>query len=370
MVSSLEGWSLKPRRRSVFVLPTFLMLSCTQQAQPSTSARTNKSPQQQAKSVAKTGTWPPADATESSSALALKNNPKRSPYCDRPEAPIALLKDMADGADQILDSALGEIHALPPGKLKALAQKVQKLALKSEAFAGKLNRPGTEKARTYLQRLVDDLIEVSDQPKRKLKVMVQRDSSFNAFALPGDLVVVNTGLLQGKEALRNEAELVAILGHEVAHVLLEHPMVALHYALRSTRAAKDILEMEETPDPALVAGLLSLMRQPLLSTAQERAADQEGLALVVERGYNPMAGAKMWMRRTPKPTPQADPLGELLKVTEQVLTESFGSHPPTPGRICTALEVAREASERKPMARFYDGKTNLKRLIPGSQQVF
>src|SRR4051812_38817843 len=42
----------------------------------------------------------------------------------------------------------------------------------------------------------------------------------NAFALPGGKVYITRGLLT---KLENEAQLAAILGHEVAHVIRDHP---------------------------------------------------------------------------------------------------------------------------------------------------
>ena len=84
---------------------------------------------------------------------------------------------------------------------------------------------------------------------------------------------------------------------------------------------------------------------------------------MVELGYNPMGGARLWQRFVDQPKPQNDLLGEFLQATEQVLTESLESHPPKPSRICTALEVAKEFAQRHPSARLYDGKSNLKQLL-------
>ena len=41
----------------------------------------------------------------------------------------------------------------------------------------------------------------------------------NAFATPNGIVVVNSGLM---EMLENEAQLAAVVGHEIAHATHEH----------------------------------------------------------------------------------------------------------------------------------------------------
>ena len=46
-----------------------------------------------------------------------------------------------------------------------------------------------------------------------------RDDSVNAFALPGGPVFINTGTMAAAE---NEAQLVGVIAHEIAHVALRH----------------------------------------------------------------------------------------------------------------------------------------------------
>jgi len=51
------------------------------------------------------------------------------------------------------------------------------------------------------------------------EIVVFRDDSANAFALPGRKIGVNTGLLKVAE---NQHQLATVIGHEVAHVLSKH----------------------------------------------------------------------------------------------------------------------------------------------------
>ena len=51
------------------------------------------------------------------------------------------------------------------------------------------------------------------------EIVVFKDDSANAFALPGGKIGVNTGLLKVAE---NQHQLATVIGHEVAHVLAKH----------------------------------------------------------------------------------------------------------------------------------------------------
>lgn len=81
--------------------------------------------------------------------------------------------------------------------------------------------------RAYLDGLGQRLARASHRPGLRWRFEVLDTAEVNAFALPGGVVVVTRGLLA---MLRDEAELAAVLGHEIAHV------AARHAAQRMTRA--------------------------------------------------------------------------------------------------------------------------------------
>lgn len=81
--------------------------------------------------------------------------------------------------------------------------------------------------RAYVDGVGQRLARASHRPGLRWRFEVLDTPEVNAFALPGGTVVITRGLLA---MLRDEAELAAVLGHEIAHV------AARHAAQRMTRA--------------------------------------------------------------------------------------------------------------------------------------
>ena len=70
----------------------------------------------------------------------------------------------------------------------------------------------------YVARVGRRIAAVSDRPL-PYEFVVLNDSSPNAWALPGGKIGINRGLLV---ELDNEAELAAVLGHEIVHAAARH----------------------------------------------------------------------------------------------------------------------------------------------------
>src|SRR3970040_1231616 len=65
-------------------------------------------------------------------------------------------------------------------------------------------------------------------PDSSYRYRVLNSSVPNAFALPGEFIVINRGLLVG---LKSEAELAAVLGHETGHVTAKHSLAGYQRAV-------------------------------------------------------------------------------------------------------------------------------------------
>lgn len=105
---------------------------------------------------------------------------------------------------------------------------------------------------------------------------VLRDPSVNAFAAPGGVVVVHTGLLAAAET---PDEVVGVLAHEVTHVLHRHSMRQLVFAVGLAGAVQILVG-----SPEGAAGVLAESASELSSLGfsrdQEQDADLGGLDLL------------------------------------------------------------------------------------------
>ena len=105
----------------------------------------------------------------------------------------------------------------------SLISERQELAIGQRQFMpAQQSAGGTYSVDTNLVRYVNNvgqrLAAVSDRDL-PYEFVVINDSTPNAWALPGGKIAINRGLLM---ALENEAELAAVLGHEIVHAAARH----------------------------------------------------------------------------------------------------------------------------------------------------
>ncbi|MFO8004571.1 M48 family metalloprotease [Thioalkalivibrio sp.] len=153
----------------------------------------------------------------------------------------------------------------------------------------------------------------------------------NAFAMPGGIVGVHTGLIV---AARDEAELAAVIGHEIAHITQRH--IARMYA-----RGRDI---NFATGLAILAGILAAGIDPQLGQAaiasgmafgmqsqidytrsNEAEADRVGIQILTSAGFDPHAMADFFER-----------MQELTRGAQDAVPEYLRTHPVTLGRISDA----------------------------------
>jgi predicted Zn-dependent protease len=75
-----------------------------------------------------------------------------------------------------------------------------------------------------IDSIVDRICEANYIARKKIKVHILNKNEVNAFALPNGHLVVFSGLILAAE---NPEELTGVLGHEIAHIQLNHVMKKL-----------------------------------------------------------------------------------------------------------------------------------------------
>ncbi|HSA79860.1 MAG TPA: M48 family metallopeptidase [Geminicoccaceae bacterium] len=113
----------------------------------------------------------------------------------------------------------------------------------------------------------------------------------NAFALPGGKVGVYTGLFK---VAKNDDQLAAVLAHEVGHAIARHGAERMSQGMLTQLGAA---ALGATAGPAyaqLAAQAATLGIILPYSRTQESEADEIGLMLMAEAGYDPREAVKLW----------------------------------------------------------------------------
>jgi Zn-dependent protease with chaperone function len=84
-------------------------------------------------------------------------------------------------------------------------------------FVAKYESKGIKK-NVYIQNLVDDIKKFLPFPysQKNYRVLIVKDKMANAFALPGNIIIITSGLLK---EVKSENELTMILAHEIGHIV-------------------------------------------------------------------------------------------------------------------------------------------------------
>lgn len=153
----------------------------------------------------------------------------------------------------------------------------------------------------YVNEVGQKLVRVSSRPSLPFEFVVLNDSVPNAWALPGGKIAVNRGLLT---ELHNEAELAAVLGHEITHAAARHGAKSMErqLILSTSLAATNVVLATTANDKtsqlthgALMAG--AGVAAGLVSTKYSREAELEadsyGMDFMVKAGYDPSAAVSL-----------------------------------------------------------------------------
>jgi predicted Zn-dependent protease len=122
----------------------------------------------------------------------------------------------------------------------------------------------------------------------------------NAFAVPGGYVYIYTGILK---TMKDESELMGVLGHEIAHVTQHHYRDALAketglQVLLQVLVGEDAGQLKQ-----LVAQSFGTLASLSFSRDNESDADKAGTRYLATTGRNPLGIAK-YFQRVKSPGPQ------------------------------------------------------------------
>ena len=138
----------------------------------------------------------------------------------------------------------------------------------------------------YVTRVGQRMLRAAGQDPERYTFTVLDDPSINAFAVDGGYIFVARGLLA---YLENEAQLAAVLGHEIAHLVARHPQER-KLASRSSRIGSTILGFL-TRSGALYQTARAYSEAALSGYGREQELEADGLGAryLADAGYDPIA---------------------------------------------------------------------------------
>ncbi len=176
----------------------------------------------------------------------------------------------------------------------------------------------------YVQGIGKRLGAVSDRPDLPYEFVVINDSVPNAWAMPGGKIAFNRGLLY---ELNSEAELAAVMGHEIVHAAARHGAKSMERGIFMQGAMIAVGIGTANTDYANLAVGASQLGAQLIGSKYGRDAESEsdyyGMLYMKKAGYDPAAAVTL-----------QETFVRLSKDRKSdFITGLFASHPPSQERV-------------------------------------
>ena len=214
----------------------------------------------------------------------------------------------------------------------------------------------------YMNTVGLKLGKVSHRPEMPYAFKAVNANYINAYAFPGGTICATRGILL---AVHNEAELAALLGHEIGHVSARHTSQRMSQQTLTGIAVAGLgilLATQVDSDAASLAlGLGGIAAGLLIATysrSDERQADSLGLEYMCKAGYSPQGMIGLM-----------DILRGLGKSEPNMIQQMFSTHPMSTERYNSMLSEAKTkyaGSMSAPLyrERYMDSTARLRQLKP------
>ncbi len=182
----------------------------------------------------------------------------------------------------------------------------------------------------YVKRVGQKLAAHSDR-ELPYEFNVINDSTPNAWALPGGKISINRGLLV---KLKNEAELAAVLGHEIVHSAAKHGAKSQSRGIGLQLGVLTASVAGAQRGYGQVAQILSSVGAQIVNSqygqGAELEADLYGMNYMARAGYDPQGA--VGLQRTFVQLSQGQ--------QSNTLSRLFASHPPSEKRVQENIKTA------------------------------
>jgi predicted Zn-dependent protease len=287
----------------------------------------------------------PSTAEISNSAPTLPLDLPEPPHAQTPEDLIVeSLEDVVPLGKQALhlavQTALLGIEVTPAEEQEIGALFFNQIA---QQQGDRLNQDQATVA--YLTNIGNAIARSTNRSGINYTFHVIEDETVNAFVIPGGYVFLYRGILN---TLENEAQLAALLGHEIGHNDAGHTLDFIKIVKAQEQlGVSDISKII----PPLTANLITYVYQE----SEEIEADQIGTNIAFDRCYDPHQISIFWDGIN---SPTSD---GILKLIDLVLR----THPPSNKRAIATRQQAIDLITSDPQRQLIIGQTNYRRQQPG-----
>ena len=190
-----------------------------------------------------------------------------------------------------------------------------------------------------LKALTEPLTAAIRDARYPFEFHVVRDSDLNAFALPGGVVVINSGLIERAD---NASELLGVLAHEISHVTERHGVRNIISSAGIVLTAQ-VLIGDASGLLATIASAAPLLLNQSYSRDFERDADARGVALLMAANIDPHGMQKFFEKMIEHEKKMLSQVGnDKAADAMKSLSRFLSTHPATEERIERIQQLSRD----------------------------
>ncbi len=218
----------------------------------------------------------------------------------------------------------------------------QRIAEESELFRD-------DGLQRYLETVARNVLAAVPHGNERLTFSLIDDDRFAAHVLPDGHILITRGMLG---LLNSEAQLAAVLAHELGHLINHHTLEKLRKTRRTEELARKISEKLDSSYAKRLSSTFAHAISRGYSREAETEADRVALQILQRAGYPPVAMLEILelFRRASILEQEVEEKGD---VSKGYARGAFSTHPAVEQRLQTVANVLRESPDlRKPSAGF------------------